>query len=207
MSFKCEQKILEIAQNSKFTKKRGVKVSRKKSVFYIVTDKCRKLYKDEKRLGKKYTLETLAEEMEMISGKKFSENTVKHWFATKDKKPITWENAQILAKVLDCEVYDFVGYDGFTSFRDDFKKKYEAKQDIEQQNRDSIKTLLSNNKQSLPFPDDNDDWNNIYLDLLNKQLLALHANNLELLKLNNARDTMKDAIEQIKAMGVTVTLS
>ena len=171
---------------------RGLKVSRKKSEYYIVTSKCRPLYKKYN-----YNLETLAEKIGV------HESVCRHWFADKSKTPITWDNAESLAKVLDCNVWDIVGYDGETTIADDISADFEDKQAIKAWNRETIKALLTKNKHALPFKED--EKNDVYFDSLLTQLLSAHAQNMELLNKVNTVNSLP--IEQLRAMGVTVTVS
>lgn len=158
-------------------------MSRKKGIYYIYSNQCRKLYKD-----KGYTLETLTEALEQKSV-----DTVKHWFAKKNQKPIPWAKAEKLAKVLDANVYNIVGYDGKSCLSGDFADQLEVAKDFTTWNRNTIKTLLLREEQKLPFPDDGSelDWNDVYCDLLLEQLLAAHAHNMKLLEIGGKQALMQ----------------
>ena len=161
-------------------------MSKSKSVYYLFSYRCKELYK-----AKGYTLERLSEKIEM------STETVKHWFA-RNPKPITWGNAEKLAKALDTEVNNIVGYDGKSCLSGDFADQMEVAKDFTTWNRNTIKTLLLREEQKLPFPDDGSDldWNDIYCDLLLEQLLAAHAHNMKLLEIGGKQALMQFLTKQ-----------
>ena len=167
-------------------------MSRNKSEYYIVTDKCKKLYK-----AKGYTLETLAEKVGVSDG------VCRHWFANRSKTPITWDNGERLAKILGCEAWDIVGYDGETTIADDVSADFRGRQDFKAWNRETIKALLTKNKQVLPFKEN--EKNDMYIDSLINQILSIHAQNVELLNKVNIMDSLP--IAQLKDLGVTVSVS